>query len=139
MSQLNLAPEDLVAIAVFVGALLAFGALALAVGGAGAEAHKRTRARLAAAARPVPGAANEHGAGYPSCARRGPGFRALVAAPAAEPSRARPPARPDRTADHAQPLRAREFRAGAAGRGDSQDFSGPAPCPSRSAAAWPLG
>ena len=57
MPQLSLAPEDLVAIAVFVSALLAFGALALAIGGAGVEARERTRARLAAAAHQIPGVA----------------------------------------------------------------------------------
>ena len=74
MPQLNLAPEDLVAIAVFVGALLAFGALALAVGGAGAEARKRTRARLAAAARPVPGAATSTAPGIRLARDEGRGF-----------------------------------------------------------------
>ena len=74
MPQLNPAPEDLVAIAVFVGALLAFGALALAVAGAGAEARKRTRARLAAAARPVPGAATSTAPGIRLARDEGRGF-----------------------------------------------------------------
>jgi tight adherence protein B len=74
MPQLSLAPEDLVAIAVFVGALLAFGALALAVGNAGADTRERIRARLAAAARQLPGAGPSAAPGIRLARDEGRGF-----------------------------------------------------------------